>query len=62
MNWATPASPGMRSLYKTEPTAKPTSYIVYQAEGKGGIPTTVAMVRSNIYNVKLGARKLRTSG
>ena len=44
-------------LDKTEPTAKPTSYIVYQAEGKGGFDNGT-MVRSNIYNVKLEPGKL----
>ncbi len=44
-------------LDKTEPTAKPTSYIVYQAEGKGGFDNGT-MVRSNIYNVKLDPGKL----
>lgn len=44
-------------LDKTEPTAKPTSYIVYQAEGKGGFDNGT-MVRSNIYNAKLEPGKL----
>ena len=44
-------------LDKTEPTAKPTSYIVYQAEGKGGFDNGT-MVHSNIYNVKLEPGKL----
>ncbi len=50
LSWST-------QLDKTEPSAKPTGYIVYQAEGKGGFDNGT-MVRSTQYSVKMEPGKL----